>query len=108
MSDQQIEGLAREGVGRVKDSAGALVGDARLQAKGKVDEAVGAVQRTFGDVQGQAERLFGEAQARGVEARDEVDAFVRRSPWIAVAIAAGIGIAAGLALKPSRRVYRIW
>jgi len=108
MSDQQIEGLAREGVGRVKDSAGGLIGDARLQAKGKVDEAVGAVQRTFGDVQDQAGRLFGEAQARGVEARDEVDAFVRRSPWVAVAIAAGIGIAAGLALKPSRRVYRIW
>jgi uncharacterized protein YjbJ (UPF0337 family) len=108
MSDQQIEGLAREGVGRVKDSAGGLLGDARLQAKGKFDEAVGAVQRTLGDVQGQAERLFGEAQVRGVEARDEVDAFVRRAPWIAVAVAAGIGLALGLALKPSRRIYRIW
>jgi len=108
MSDQQIEGLAREGVGRVKDSAGGLIGDAKLQAKGKLDEAAGMVQRTLGDVQGQAERLLGEAQARGVEARDEVDAFVRRSPWVSVAIAAGIGLLAGLALKPTRRVYRIW
>jgi ElaB/YqjD/DUF883 family membrane-anchored ribosome-binding protein len=108
MSDQQIEGLAREGVGRIKDSAGALLGDATLQAKGKFEEAVGAVQRTLGDVQGEAERLFGEAQVRGAEARDEVDAFVRRSPWISVAIAAGIGLAVGLALKPSRRIYRIW
>jgi uncharacterized protein YjbJ (UPF0337 family) len=108
MTDQQIEGVAREGAGRVKDSAGGLVGDARLQARGKLDEAVGAVQRTLGDVQGQAERLLGEAQVRGLEARDEVDAFVRRSPWIAVAIAAGVGLAAGLALNPSRRIYRIW
>lgn len=109
MSDQQIEGLAREGVGRVKDSAGGLVGDAALQARGKLDEAVGAVQRTLGDVQGQAGRLAGEAQMRGQEAYDEVDAFVRRSPWIAVAIAAGVGLAAGFALRPSRKVYRrLW
>jgi uncharacterized protein YjbJ (UPF0337 family) len=108
MSDQQIEGLAREGVGRVKDSAGALAGDARLQAKGKLDEAAGMIQRTLGDVQGQAERLLDEVQVRGVEARDEVDAFVRRSPWVSVAVAAGIGLLAGLALKPRRKVYRIW
>ena len=108
MAEQQIEGMAREGLGRVKDSAGALVGDAALQAKGKFDEAAGMIQRTLGDVQGQAERLLGEAQARGVEARDEVDAFVRRSPWISVAIAAGIGLLAGLTLKPRRKVYRIW
>jgi uncharacterized protein YjbJ (UPF0337 family) len=108
MSDQQTEGLAREGLGRIKDSAGGLAGDARLQARGKLDEAVGAVQRTFGEVQEKAERLFGEAQVRGVEARDEVDAFVRRSPWLSVAIAAGFGLALGLALKPTRRIYRIW
>jgi ElaB/YqjD/DUF883 family membrane-anchored ribosome-binding protein len=106
MSDQQIEGLAREGAGRVKDGAGGLVGDAALQARGKIDEAVGAIQRTLGDVQGQAGRLAGEAQARGQDAYDEVDAFVRRSPWVSVAIAAGIGLVAGLALKPSRKVYR--
>ena len=109
MSDQKIEGLAREGRGRVEDGAGGFFGDVALQARGKLDEAAGAIQRTLGDVQGQAGRLMGEAQARSVEARDEVDAFVRRSPWVSVAIAAGIGLLAGLALKPSRKVYRrLW
>jgi ElaB/YqjD/DUF883 family membrane-anchored ribosome-binding protein len=109
MAEQQIEGLAREGLGRVQDGAGGLVGDAAVQAKGKLNEAAGAVQRTLGEVQDQAERLVGEAQALSVEAYDEVDAFVRRSPWISVAIAAGIGVLAGLALKPSRKVYRrLW
>jgi uncharacterized protein YjbJ (UPF0337 family) len=108
MSDQEIEGLAREGVGRVEDAAGGLAGDARLQARGKFDQAAGVVQRTLGDVQGQAERLLGEAQVRSLEARDEVDAFVRRSPWVSVAVAASIGLLAGLALKPRRKVYRIW
>jgi ElaB/YqjD/DUF883 family membrane-anchored ribosome-binding protein len=108
MPEQQIEGLAREGLGRIEDGAGALAGDTRLQMKGKLDEAAGAIQRSLGDVQGQAERLLGEAQVRGQQAGDEVDAFVRRSPWISVAIAVGIGLLVGLALKPTRKVYRIW
>jgi ElaB/YqjD/DUF883 family membrane-anchored ribosome-binding protein len=109
MTEQQFEGLAKEGLGRIEDGAGGVIGDARLQARGKFDEAVGAIERTLGDVQGQAEQLIADAQARGQDAYDEVDAFVRRSPWIAVAIAAGIGLAAGLALKPSRTVYRrLW
>jgi ElaB/YqjD/DUF883 family membrane-anchored ribosome-binding protein len=108
MSDQQIEGLAREGLGRIEDGAGGLVGDADLQAKGKLDQAAGMIQRTLGDVQDHAERLFGEVQVRSLEAGDEVDAFVRRSPWVSVAVAAGIGVLAGLALKPRRKVYRIW
>lgn len=108
MAEQQFEGLAREGLGRVEDGAGGLLGDAGLQAKGKLNEAAGAVQRALGDVQAGAGRLIGDAQALGQDAGDEVDAFVRRSPWVSVAIAAGIGLLAGLALKPSRRVYRIW
>ena len=109
MTEQQIEGLAREGLGRIEDGAGGLVGDAKLQARGKLDQASGVVQRALGDVQDRAERLVGEAQVMGQDAVDEVDAFVRRSPWIAVAIAAGVGLLAGLALKPSRTVYRrLW
>jgi ElaB/YqjD/DUF883 family membrane-anchored ribosome-binding protein len=108
MAEEQFEGLAREGLGRVEDGTGGLVGDAGLQAKGKLNEAAGAVQRALGDVQAGAERLVGDAQSLGQDACDEVDAFVRRSPWVSVAIAAGIGLLAGLAMKPSRRVYRIW
>ncbi len=109
MTEQQIEGLAREGLGRIEDGAGGLVGDAKLQAKGKIDQAAGVVQRTLGDVQDRAERLVGEAQVMGHDAVDGVDAFVHRSPWIAVAIAAGVGMLAGLALQPSRTVYRrLW
>jgi ElaB/YqjD/DUF883 family membrane-anchored ribosome-binding protein len=108
MSDQQIEGGAREGVGRVQDAAGGLAGDAALQAKGKVNEAAGAIQRTLGEVQDRAGRLAGDAQAMSLDAYDEVDAFVRRSPWISVAVAAGVGLLAGLALKPTRVYRRLW
>jgi ElaB/YqjD/DUF883 family membrane-anchored ribosome-binding protein len=109
MPEQQFEGLARQGLGRIEDGAGGLAGDASLQAKGKLNEAAGAVQRTLGDVQDRAGRLLGDAQAMSQDAYDEVDAFVRRSPWVSVAIAVGVGLLAGLALRPRRTVYRrLW
>ena len=109
MAEQEFEGLAREGLGRIEDSAGGFVGDAALQGKGKLNEAAGAIERRLGEAQAQADRLVEDARLWGEQARDEVDGFVRRSPWISVAIAAGVGLAAGLALKPARTVYRrLW
>ena len=109
MADQEFEGLAREGLGRIEDGAGAFVGDAALQARGKLNEAAGAIERRLGEAQAQAGRLVEDAQSWGEQACEEVDGFVRRSPWMSVAIAAGIGLAAGLALKPGRPVYRrLW
>jgi ElaB/YqjD/DUF883 family membrane-anchored ribosome-binding protein len=108
MSDEEIEGLAKEGVGRVQNGVGGIAGDAALQAKGKLNEAAGAIQRTWGEVQDRAGRLAGDAQSMSVDAYDEVDAFVRRAPWVSVAIAAGVGLLAGLALKPSRVYRRLW
>jgi ElaB/YqjD/DUF883 family membrane-anchored ribosome-binding protein len=109
MAEQKIEGLAREGLGHIEDGAGGLLGDAALQARGKLDQATGAIQRGWGEVQDQAGRLAGEARGMSLDAYDEVDAFVRREPWISVAVAAGIGLLAGLALRPPRTVYRrLW
>ncbi len=109
MAENTIEGLAREGLGRIEDGAGGIAGDAGLQAKGKLNEAAGKVQRAWGDVQDQAGRLAGEARGMSLDAYDEVDGFVRREPWIAIAIAAGVGLLAGLALRPPRTVYRrLW
>ncbi|HEY4029368.1 MAG TPA: hypothetical protein VGM25_03415 [Caulobacteraceae bacterium] len=109
MVEEQIEGLAREGLGHVEDGVGGFVGDTGLQARGKLDQATGAIQRTWGEVQDQAERLAGEARGMTLDAYDEVDAFVRREPWICIAVAAGVGLLAGLALRPPRTVYRrLW
>ncbi len=41
MNEDEIKGVARDAVGKVKDAAGGLTGDASLQAEGKIDQAGG-------------------------------------------------------------------
>lgn len=48
MDKDRIEGLAREAKGAVKDAAGKVTGDAKLQAEGKADKAAGKVQNAVG------------------------------------------------------------
>ncbi|WP_020174887.1 CsbD family protein [Methyloferula stellata] len=48
MDKDRIEGLARETKGAVKDAAGKVTGDAKLQAEGKADKAAGKVQNAVG------------------------------------------------------------
>ena len=45
-----VEGKAKVAKGRVKDAAGGLTGDGRLQLEGKLDQAKGKVQDTVGKV----------------------------------------------------------
>jgi len=46
----QFEGRAKEAMGNVKDAAGDMTGNHRLEAEGKADQVEGKVQKTFGDV----------------------------------------------------------
>jgi uncharacterized protein YjbJ (UPF0337 family) len=68
MSDR-FEGAVRNASGRVQETAGELVGDARTQAGGAYKQAAGAIQEnaaTFRDV-------------------------IRSQPLVAALVAAGIG-----------------
>ena len=46
----QVEGRIKEAKGKVKEVAGKLVGNERLEAKGKVQKTLGKAQAKFGDV----------------------------------------------------------
>ena len=48
MDKDRIAGSAREIKGTVKEIIGKAVGDAKLQADGKTDQAVGKVQNAIG------------------------------------------------------------
>lgn len=49
MNDDHVNGAIDEAVGRVKDAAGGLTGDAKLQAEGKIDQLKGEAQQAMGD-----------------------------------------------------------
>ena len=45
----RIEGAVEDAVGKVEETVGDLTGDARTQAEGKVHQAAGSVKRTYGE-----------------------------------------------------------
>jgi uncharacterized protein YjbJ (UPF0337 family) len=50
MHKDQIEGGMKEARGAIKDAAGKVTHDPKLQADGKLDKAEGRIQRKVGDV----------------------------------------------------------
>ena len=48
MDKDRIEGAANQAKGAVKQAAGKMVGDAKLQAEGAADKAKGKVQNAIG------------------------------------------------------------
>jgi uncharacterized protein YjbJ (UPF0337 family) len=45
---ESIAGMADKAKGRIEDAVGAIAGDPKLQAKGKLDEAKGMVEEHVG------------------------------------------------------------
>ena len=50
MNNDRIEGMAKQAKGVVKETAGKVMGDAKLEAEGKADRVEGKVQNTVGGI----------------------------------------------------------
>ena len=50
MDKEHIKGAAQKVEGAIKDAAGKVTGNEKLQAEGKADKAAGAARQTAGDV----------------------------------------------------------
>ena len=48
MNNDRIEGAADKAKGSMKEAAGKMTGDAKLQAEGKMDKAKGAMKNAIG------------------------------------------------------------
>jgi len=48
MNKDRIEGSLQQAKGKVKEVAGKVTGDAKLQGEGKADQVAGKVQNTIG------------------------------------------------------------
>lgn len=48
MDRDRVEGMADKAKGSIKETAGKLTGDAKLQAEGKADKAAGSVKNAIG------------------------------------------------------------
>jgi uncharacterized protein YjbJ (UPF0337 family) len=50
MDKDRIEGSAKQVKGTIKEAAGKVLGDAKLQAEGQADKAAGKVQNAVGGI----------------------------------------------------------
>jgi uncharacterized protein YjbJ (UPF0337 family) len=50
MDKEHIKGMAQKAEGSIKDAAGHVTGNERLQAEGKADKAAGAAREKVGDL----------------------------------------------------------
>jgi uncharacterized protein YjbJ (UPF0337 family) len=48
MDKDRIEGAGKQAKGAIKDAAGKMTGDVKMQAEGKADKATGQVQSAVG------------------------------------------------------------
>jgi uncharacterized protein YjbJ (UPF0337 family) len=50
MDKDRIEGAAEQAKGKVKEVAGKVTGDSKLEGEGKADQVAGKVQNTIGGI----------------------------------------------------------
>jgi uncharacterized protein YjbJ (UPF0337 family) len=62
MDREHVKGMADKAKGAIKDAAGKLMDDKKLQAEGKFDKAKGAAHETAGDIKDAVKRAKEEAE----------------------------------------------
>jgi uncharacterized protein YjbJ (UPF0337 family) len=50
MNKDQVKGRVEQAKGAVKEAAGKVVGNKKLENEGQIDKATGKVQATYGDI----------------------------------------------------------
>lgn len=61
MNQDQVKGRAEQAKGKTKEVAGKVVGNDRLKNEGRVDQAAGKGQATYGDAKEKAKDLIDKA-----------------------------------------------
>ena len=85
MVDQnEVEGTAKEYMGKAQGAAGDMLGDTDTSVRGRVNEAAGKLQSGYGQVADQAGDIASELGER-----------IKSQPLVAVGIAVGLGYLLG-------------
>lgn len=84
MDEDRIKGSAGDIGGKVKDAAGGLLGDNKMQAEGKADQVSGQLQNAYGSAK---DTLREGADSIG----EQVDSLLKERPMVALLGAVGVG-----------------
>ncbi len=107
MTDDRIEGAAKQGLGRVQDAIGGITGGDKTQLRGKLNEAAGTAQNAYGQVKDQASDVLDQVKDQFEDSYDQVESFVREQPFAAAAVAVGVGLVLGMLLRGGRKTVYV-
>ena len=84
MDEDRMKGSATDIGGKIKDTAGGLLGDNKMQAEGKADQVSGQLQNAYGSAKDTAREA---ADSLG----EQVDSLLHERPMVALLGAVGVG-----------------
>jgi uncharacterized protein YjbJ (UPF0337 family) len=58
MNNEHVKGATEKGEGKIKEAAGHVTGNKKLENEGKVDQVKGAVHNAAGDTKDAVKRTF--------------------------------------------------
>lgn len=58
MNNEHVKGAAEKGKGKIKEAAGHVTGNKKLENEGKVDQVKGAVHNAAGDAKDAVKKTF--------------------------------------------------
>jgi len=96
MSEDRIAGTARNMGGKVQEGFGKVVGDARTEVQGKVNQAVGSAQDLYGQAKDSAADAAEIVKQTAKEADDYVRQFIEERPYTTALGALAVGLCIGL------------
>jgi uncharacterized protein YjbJ (UPF0337 family) len=96
MANNELEGATTNAMGHVQDAYGGLIGDYKAQMKGKLNEGLGFLQRSYGKAKNQSLTVASTA-------RDRVQSYAQQKPFVVMGIVGGVGMLLGFMLRGSRK-----
>lgn len=100
MNEDRLSGTARNIGGKVEEGVGRATGNARTQAQGMADQAVGAMQDFYGQARDAATDAAGAARDSSKSVERWLRDTIETQPYTAVLVAIGIGWLLGRTHRP--------
>ncbi len=75
------------------------MGDERTQAEGKLNEAVGSLQKVYGRATDRAREVMGRTRRQAETTYSDVDTYLHRKPFVGLGIGAALGVLLALFLR---------
>jgi len=100
MDENRIAGTAKNVGGKVQESFGRATGDAETEAMGIANQVTGTAQDLHGQARDSASERAGAVRNSTSSLETMLRNFIENQPYIAVAIAAGLGWLFGRTHRP--------